>query len=90
MAITLLAADEVEYPSTGTSATFTLPLAGRGVQTGDVIVFFATTNSTVNTELTLPANTTSLRSMNSVGVGVSCGVYWWQAPASVPGSVSFR
>jgi 3-phytase len=89
VAITKLAAGTVPYPSTGTSATFTLSLTGKGVQTGDVIVFFITTNSTVNTELSLPANATSLRSMNSIGVGVSCGVYWWQAPASVPSSVSF-
>jgi len=89
VAITLLASGTVPYPSTGTSTSFVLPLTGKGVQTGDVIVCFITTNSTVNAELTLPANTTSLEAMNGIGVGVSCGVYWYQAPASVPSSISF-
>lgn len=94
MAITVVASGTVEYPSGGTSITFTLPLnsgAGAGLAVGDVIVFNVTCNVRNNPTITPPAGSTTVAPMLSApsGWNGSGGTYVWPVPDPKPASVTF-
>lgn len=81
---TVVAADEVEYPTGGESRYFELTLPG-GTLPGDVFVFNVTTNVDSVTAITAPTEAVQLMAMGGgAGIGVSGGLWWYEVPAVVP------
>ena len=86
---TVVAFDEVEYPTGGESRYFELTLPG-GTLPGDVFVFNPTTNVDSVTAITAPAEAVQLMAMGGgAGIGVSGGLWWYKVPSSVPAKVTF-
>lgn len=94
-AITETGFGKVDYPTGGTSSTFTVPLNsgdGQDVQADDVMIFSVTTATNNITTITPPTDAIELIPMqgNPHNVSISAGLYAWRVPTPKPSSVTFN
>lgn len=89
MAVSYIDAGLVEYPSGGTSSTFTLSLAPAGFQVGDVLVVSISCASGGATSLTPPSGAIEVFGPASGPAGVNGGVYLYAIGDPKPASVTW-
>lgn len=90
MAVTFVSSGTVEYPTGGTSATFTLSLSPSTFQVGDVLVASLSTTSGSATTLSAPSGAVGVFTPTSGPDGVNGGVYVYPIPGPTkPSSVTW-